>query len=75
MLSPDMGTSHGLPGHPIFQHVISFSGGIWNLKSSKLQHPTQFRIWNIEFCKKSNEFPWRCFKEQWVTCARDLPSA
>jgi len=29
MLSPDMGTSHGQPGHPIFLHVISFSGGIW----------------------------------------------
>jgi len=40
MLSPDMGTSHGQPGHPIFQHVTSFSGGIWNLKSSKLQNPT-----------------------------------
>ena len=31
MLSPDMGTSHGQPGHLIFQHAISFSGGIWNL--------------------------------------------
>ena len=38
VISPDMGTSHGQPGHPIFQQVISFSGGIWNLKSSKLQH-------------------------------------
>ena len=28
MLSPDMGASHGQPGHPVFQHVISFSGGI-----------------------------------------------
>jgi hypothetical protein len=44
MLSPGVRTSHGQPGHPIFQHVISFSEGIWNLKSSKLQHPTQFRI-------------------------------
>jgi len=26
MLSPDMGTSYGQSGHPIFQHVISFSG-------------------------------------------------
>jgi hypothetical protein len=25
---PDMGTSHGQSGHPIFQHVISFSEGI-----------------------------------------------
>ena len=32
-------------------------------KSSKLQHPTQFRSWNIEFSKKSKEFLWRCFKE------------
>jgi len=29
----------------------------------KLQHPTQFRSWNIEFSKKSHEFLWRCFKE------------
>jgi hypothetical protein len=43
--------------------VIYFPGGIWNLKSSKLQHPTQFKNLNIEFCKKSNEFLWRCFKE------------
>jgi hypothetical protein len=28
MLFTDIGTSHGQPGHPIFQHVISFSGGI-----------------------------------------------
>jgi hypothetical protein len=27
-LSPDMGTSHGQPGHLIFQYVISFSGGV-----------------------------------------------
>jgi hypothetical protein len=27
MLSIAMGTSHGQPDHPIFQHVISFSGG------------------------------------------------
>jgi len=63
MLSPDMGTSHGQTGHPLFQHVISFSGGIWNLKSSKLQHPTHFRSWNIKFSKKWNKFLWRCFKE------------
>jgi len=45
------------------QHVISFSEGIWNLRSSKLQHRSQFRSWNIELSKKSNEFLWRCFKE------------
>jgi hypothetical protein len=28
MLSPGVRTSHGQPGHPIFQHVISFSEGI-----------------------------------------------
>ena len=39
------------------------SGGIWNLKSSKFQHPTQFRSWNIQFSKKSHEFLWTCFKE------------
>jgi hypothetical protein len=38
MLSPDMGTSYGQPGHPIFPHVIPFSGGIWNPKFSKFQH-------------------------------------
>ena len=53
-LSPAMGTSHGQPGHPIFQHVISFSGCIWNLKTPKLQYPTHFRSWNIEFSKKWN---------------------
>jgi len=63
MLSPDMGTSHGQPGHPILQHVISFSGGIWNLMFSKLQHPPQFRSWNTAFSKKSNKFLWRCFRE------------
>jgi len=40
MLPPDMGTSHSQPGHSIFQHVISFTEGNWNLKSSKFQHPT-----------------------------------
>ena len=40
MLSPDMGTSHGQPGQPIFQHVISFSGVsvISSLQSSSTLH-------------------------------------
>ena len=40
MLSPDMGTSHGQPGHPIFQHVISFSGisEISSLQSCNTPH-------------------------------------
>jgi hypothetical protein len=40
-----------------------FLWGIWNLKSSKLQHPKQFRNLNIKFSKKSNKFLWRCFTE------------
>jgi len=46
-----------------------FFWGYLKSQVSKRQHPTQFRRWNIEFSKKSNEFLWRCFKEQWVTFA------
>jgi len=74
MLSPVMGTSHEQPGHPIIQHEVSFSGVIWNLKSSKLQHPTQFRSWKIDFSKKSHEFLWYVSKSNgW--CSQELPSA
>jgi hypothetical protein len=40
MLSPDMGTSHGELGNPIFQHVISFSGvsEILGVQSSSTPH-------------------------------------
>jgi hypothetical protein len=37
ILSPDMGTSHGQPGHPIFQHVVSFYGVS---EISSLQNPS-----------------------------------
>jgi len=43
MLSPDMGTSHGQPGNPIFHHVISSSrvSEISSLQSSSTPHSSE----------------------------------
>jgi hypothetical protein len=41
MLSPDMGTSHGQPGHPIFQHVIFLWG---YLKSQVFKAPAPHTV-------------------------------
>ena len=54
---------HWKKSTPFCASPLCVTWAIWNLKSSKLQHPTQFRSWNMKFSKKSHEFLWRCFKE------------
>jgi hypothetical protein len=60
---------------PFWASPLCVIRAVWRQRSMDFTNPTQFRNWNIQFSKMSNEFLWRCFKEYRVASARGLPIA